>query len=146
MFRFPNSADVLVFFLACCRTGGLCCVRWNQVLSSLRACDRYFSFVEISEYFLHARVWDGFWLLVDFMAWYFCFGVFLISHMRVEEDVFGYVVRSVPTLWDVYPGKLIIYLDFVTRSFLDAARDLFRRFFFGFFLFVSLLRWIRVHP
>ncbi len=79
-----------------------------------------------------------FGLLVDFMARYCCFGVFLILRMRVEEDVFGYVVRSVPTLWDVYPGNLIICLDFVTRSFLDAARNLFRRFFFGFFFFVSL--------
>jgi hypothetical protein len=39
-----------------------------------------------------------FGLLVDFMARYCCFGVFLILRMRVEEDVFGYVVRSVPTL------------------------------------------------
>lgn len=114
--------------------GGLCCVRWNQVLSSLRARDRYFSFVESSEFLLHARVWYGFWLLVDLWLDTVVLAFFLFRACESRKMCVDTWLDQYLLLWDLYPGNLIICLDFATRSFFGRrlefiATIIFRRFF-----------------
>jgi hypothetical protein len=147
MVRFPNSAVVLVFFLACCRTGGLCSLHWNQVLSSLRARDRYFSCVESSEFLLHARVWDGFWLLVDLWLDIVVLAFFLFRACESRKMCVDTWLDQYLLFWDVYPGNLIICLDFATRRFfgrrLEFVATILFRIFFCLFFFCGESKYMR---
>lgn len=102
-FVFPDSAGVLVVFLACRRTGG--CV----VCDEIRCCCRYVHAIVTfrREFWVFVACESMRWLfaLSGLIAWYCCFGVFIISRMRDEEDVCGYVVRSVPTLLRCISGE-----------------------------------------